>query len=74
MAFLQPRTPVEGLYLTGADALMLGVTGAAMSGLMTAAAATGLSTFGRVRAAARSLAGSRATTTAALPSSAGTRA
>ncbi len=46
MAFLQPRTPVEGLYLTGADALMLGVTGAAMSGLMTAAAATGLSTFG----------------------------
>lgn len=55
MGFLQPRSPVAGLFLTGADALMLGVTGAAMSGLMTAVAATGPSTFGRVKAAARSL-------------------
>jgi hypothetical protein len=55
MGFLQPRTPVAGLFLTGADSLSLGVTGAAMSGLMTAVAAAGPSTFGRVKAAARSL-------------------
>ncbi len=73
MSFLQPRTPVGGLFLTGADALMLGVVGTAMSGLMTAAAATGASTFHLVRAAARSGAGSRATPTEALPSTAGTR-
>jgi phytoene dehydrogenase-like protein len=74
MSFLQPRTPVPGLFLTGADALMLGVVGAAMSGLMTAVAATGPGTFRRVREAARALAASRATPTAALPSSAGMRA
>lgn len=74
MPFLAPRTPVAGLFLTGADALMLGVTGAAMSGLMTAVAATGLATFRRVREAARAPGGSRARPTAALPSSAGTRA
>lgn len=55
MDFLRPRSPVAGLLLTGADALMLGVTGAAMSGLMTAVAAAGPSTFGRVKTAARSL-------------------
>jgi all-trans-retinol 13,14-reductase len=73
LRFLQPRTPVPGLFLTGADALFLGVTGAAMAGLMTAAAATGPATFARVRTAARDLAAPRATPTAALPSSAGTR-
>jgi all-trans-retinol 13,14-reductase len=55
MDFLQPRTPVVGLFLAGADAMTLGVTGAAMSGLMTVVAAAGPSTFGRVKAAARSL-------------------
>jgi all-trans-retinol 13,14-reductase len=74
MPFLQARTPVRGLYLTGADGLMLGVCGAAMSGLMTAVAATGPATFRRVREAARACGASRATPTEALPSTAGTRA
>ena len=55
MGFLQPRTPVAGLFLTGADALYLGVTGALMSGLMTAVAACGPGTFARVRRAAARL-------------------
>lgn len=49
MRFLQPRTPVPGLFLTGADALFPGITGAAMGGLMTAAAIAGPAIFGRVR-------------------------
>ena len=53
--FRRPRTPVLGLYLTGADSQVLGVTGAAMAGLATAAAVLGPSTFGRVREAARAL-------------------
>ncbi len=50
---LGPRTPVPGLFLTGADALMLGVFGTLMSGLMCAAAVAGMSTFGRLAAEAR---------------------
>jgi phytoene dehydrogenase-like protein len=73
MTFLQPRTPVPGLLLTGADALMLGITGAAMAGLMTAVAATGLGTFRLLQAAARQDA-PRATPRAPLPSTAGTPA
>jgi phytoene dehydrogenase-like protein len=73
MGFLQARTPVPGLYLSGADSLMLGVTPAALSGLMTAVAATGPSTFGRVRAAARSLAAAPAMAAGAPPSTAGGR-
>jgi phytoene dehydrogenase-like protein len=71
MPFLQPRTPVAGLFLTGADALMLGVTGALMGGLMAAVAVAGPSTFGRVRAAARSLGAQPPTRTAERPSTAG---
>lgn len=74
MPFCAPRTAVPGLFLTGADALTLGVTGAAMSGLMTAAAATGPGVFRRVQAAARELRASRATPSAACPSTAGTPA
>jgi all-trans-retinol 13,14-reductase len=74
MGFLQPRTPIPGLFLTGADALFIGVVGAAMSGLMTAVAATGPSTFRRVRDAARALGASRATPREAFPSSAGMHA
>ena len=72
MDFLQPRTPVAGLFLTGADALFLGVTGAAMSGLMTAAAVVGPGIFARVRKAAARLGSSapRATPVAPSPSSA----
>jgi phytoene dehydrogenase-like protein len=72
--FLQPRTPVAGHYLTGADALMAGLAGAAMAGLMTAVAVAGPSTFGRVKAAARALAGPAATATAASLSAGGTPA
>ena len=53
--FRRPRTPVPGLFLTGADSQVLGITGGAMAGLTTAAAILGPSTFGRVRAAARTL-------------------
>ena len=53
--WLQARTPVPGLYLAGADALMLGIGGALMSGVLCTAAIAGASTFGRVRSAARSL-------------------
>ena len=53
MPFLQARTPVKGLFLCGADALMLGIGGTAMSGLMAAAAVAGPSTFPALRREAR---------------------
>jgi all-trans-retinol 13,14-reductase len=53
--WLRSPTPVKGLFLAGADALMLGVGGAVMSGVMCAAAVAGASTFGRIRSAARVL-------------------
>ena len=53
--WLRSPTPIPGLYLAGADALMLGIGGALMSGVMCTAAVAGLSTFGRVRSAARAL-------------------
>jgi all-trans-retinol 13,14-reductase len=36
-----PRTPIRGLYLTGADACSLGVTGALFGGIMAASAILG---------------------------------
>lgn len=51
--YLQPRTPLPGLFLTGADALMLGVVGAAMAGLSCTAAVAGPLTYRKVAAAAR---------------------
>jgi phytoene dehydrogenase-like protein len=71
--WLRARTPVAGLYLAGADAQMLGVAGAAMSGLMATAAIAGGSTFGRLTAAARRLpapAAPRAIRSATSPSTA----
>jgi phytoene dehydrogenase-like protein len=53
--WLRARTPVKGLYLAGADALMLGIGGAVMSGVMAAAAIAGTSTFGKLTVAARRL-------------------
>jgi phytoene dehydrogenase-like protein len=53
--FRRPGTPVPGLFLTGADSQTLGITGAAMSGLMAAAKIVGPAAFGRVREAARRL-------------------
>jgi phytoene dehydrogenase-like protein len=53
--WLGARTPVKGLFLTGADALMLGIGGTLLSGLVCTAAVAGTSTFGRVTAEARRL-------------------
>jgi phytoene dehydrogenase-like protein len=53
--WLRSPTPVKGLYLAGADALMLGIGGAVMSGVMCTAAIAGMSTFGRIKVAARGL-------------------
>ena len=39
--WLRPQTEVPGLYLTGQDVTTLGVSGALMSGILTATAATG---------------------------------
>jgi all-trans-retinol 13,14-reductase len=55
LPWLQVRTPVPGLYLTGADAGMLGIGGALMTGVLCTAAVAGASTFGKVIAAAKGL-------------------
>jgi all-trans-retinol 13,14-reductase len=71
--WLGARTPVKGLFLAGADALMLGIGGTLLSGLMCAAAVAGPSTFGRVTAEARRLPGPlapAATPSATAPSTA----
>ena len=39
--WLRPQTDVPGLYMTGQDVTTLGVTGALMSGILTAMSATG---------------------------------
>jgi all-trans-retinol 13,14-reductase len=64
--WLRARTPVKGLYLAGADALLLGIGGAVMSGVMAAAAIAGPSTFGKLTVAARRLPDPAAS--AAIPS------
>ena len=46
--FLQPRTPIKGLYLTGQDIVTAGVGGALFSGLITASAMTGRNYMKRV--------------------------
>lgn len=50
--YLRPRTFVPGLFLTGADALMLGVAGAMRGGLVCVAALEGPGAFARLRRAA----------------------
>jgi all-trans-retinol 13,14-reductase len=44
LRWLQPRTPVAGLFLTGADALVPGMAGAMMGGVISAAAILGAPT------------------------------
>ncbi|MDH7445629.1 phytoene desaturase family protein [Aquimarina sp. 2201CG14-23] len=39
--FLQPRTPIKGLYLTGQDIVTAGLGGALFAGVVTASAVTG---------------------------------
>jgi hypothetical protein len=46
---MRTRTPVDGLFLAGVDALMLGIAPAALSRLMVAAAVAGPSTFAALR-------------------------
>ena len=58
--YLQVRTPVDNLLLTGTDALTLGVVGAANAGLLCAVAATGPFTFRKLTAAAKQLRVARA--------------
>ncbi|HQR45906.1 MAG TPA: NAD(P)/FAD-dependent oxidoreductase [Thermoanaerobaculia bacterium] len=57
--YLQVRTPVPGLFLTGADALFLGVVGAARAGLQCAVAVAGPSTFWKTMREARRLRSAR---------------
>jgi phytoene dehydrogenase-like protein len=69
--WLKAGTPVPGLYLTGADALMLGIGGTVMAGAMCAAAVAGTSTFRRIIVEARCLPGPTApaaTSSATSPS------
>ncbi len=49
------RTPVRGLYLAGADALFLGVTGAGMGGVAAAVAAAGVAIMPRLAKESRRL-------------------
>ena len=54
------RTPVKGLYLAGADAVFLGVVGAAMGGVAAAAAISGAGLLMKLRRAAKELRGREA--------------
>ena len=59
---LRPRTPIRGLFLTGADACSEGVTGALFGGVMAASAILGrnlLSDIARNRAVGRAPAAAR---------------
>jgi phytoene dehydrogenase-like protein len=51
-AWLAPRTAVKNLYLTGADAALLGVMGAVMGGVATAATLLGPAGFLKIMRAA----------------------
>lgn len=54
LAYLGVRTPVRNLYLTGSDAGSLGIVGALMSGVMTAARVQGVLGLFRIFASASS--------------------
>lgn len=46
--WLRPRTPIEGLYLTGADVASAGVVGALMGGMLCSSAVLKANVLGRV--------------------------
>ena len=48
--FLQPRTPIKNLYLTGQDVVTAGVAAALFSGVITASAMTGKNVMKKVMA------------------------
>jgi all-trans-retinol 13,14-reductase len=54
-SYLQVRTPIKNLLLTGADALSPGVVASAQAGLLCAVAATSVLTFSKLSTAAREL-------------------
>jgi all-trans-retinol 13,14-reductase len=53
-AWLAPKTPIRNLYLTGADAAVLGVMGALMGGVATASTLLGPTGFLKIMRAANS--------------------
>jgi all-trans-retinol 13,14-reductase len=53
-AWLGPKTPIQNLYLTGADAALLGVMGAMMGGVVTASLVLGSAGFLEIVRAANS--------------------
>ena len=52
--WLAPKTPIRNLYLTGADAVLLGIMGAVMGGVATASLVLGSTGFLEIMRAARS--------------------
>ena len=54
--WLQPRTPIKGLYLTGADVCTAGVGGALMGGMLCSSAVLGRNVLGTVGRRQRSAA------------------
>jgi len=50
--WLGPRTPIQNLYLTGADATLLGIMGATMGGVVTASLVLGSTGFFEIMRAA----------------------
>jgi len=53
-AWLDPRTAIQNLYLTGSDAALLGIMGALMGGVLTASLLLGAFGFFEIMRAARS--------------------
>jgi all-trans-retinol 13,14-reductase len=53
-AWLDPRTAIQNLYLTGSDAALLGIMGALMGGVLTASLLLGAFGFLEIMRAARS--------------------
>ncbi len=50
MAQLRPKTDIDGLYLTGQDAMLCGFTGALFGGVLCSAAVLGRNTMGDLEA------------------------
>lgn len=48
LKWLQAKSPIPGLYLTGADVAGSGVTGALMGGVMTVAKIKGMAVYPKV--------------------------